>query len=59
MFHMIIHIREIDLGLVAHISYDLHGYIRVCSVHERGTPVDVVPAETVDDRLDGAEGSLV
>lgn len=59
MLHMIVHIREVDLRLMAHISYDLDGCLRVCGVHERGTPVNVVSTETVDDGLDGTEGTLV
>lgn len=54
---MVIHIREVNFGFVAHVSLDL--VTGVVSLGEGGDTVNVVSSETVDYSLDGLESAFV
>ena len=54
---MVVHIGKVNLGLVAHVSFDFHG--GVVSLRKRGYAVHIVSSKTVDKGLDGLESTFV
>ena len=54
---MVVHIGEVNLGLVAHVSFDFHG--GVVPLRKRGYAVHIVSSKTVNKGLDGLESTFV
>ena len=57
ILHVIIHIGEINFGLVAHVPFDFDR--RVMSLRERSDTIHIVSPETVDQSLDRLESTFV
>ena len=54
---MVVHIGEVNLRLVTHVSFDFHG--GVVSLRKRGYTVHIVSSKTVNKSLDGLESTFV